>query len=56
MGCNPKTFRNKTPEQVQRQMQRVMSLHRQIAVVNAIGLMIICVAGLAIIGYHLLTK
>lgn len=36
-GCNPRVFRRMTHEQRQRYMQRVAHLHRNLAIIGAVG-------------------
>lgn len=36
-GCNPRLFRRMTHEQRQRYMQRVVRLHRSLAIIGAVG-------------------
>lgn len=41
MGVNPRVFRNMTTAQRRRYVAGVLSLHRALALINAIGLMVI---------------
>lgn len=56
MGANPKRFRNMTTTHRADYRRNVMRLHRGLALAHLVGMSGVCLFGIGLLAYHLITK
>ncbi|MBD9459131.1 hypothetical protein IB241_15720 [Pseudomonas sp. PDM05] len=56
MGISMKKFSRMTPEQLAKYRSNVMRLHRGLLLAHVIGLSCVCLFGVGLLAYHMVTS